>query len=303
MGKQKIIKISFAILSVVLFLYLLTTSVKKAISDVSIVANASVQIYATNHAQQVFNAEVFRDYRACKKRAKKNKNIKNYVEYCGNILNEASIPDEGYLINISRKYYHYNWLSGTFSDKRGRIVYRLKKKDNYLRAGACLSMLASKIFASLFINVLLSILFYFALNLLKAFSTVFFKPIRNRVISGIIALTALIWYFLCRYNDISGGDAGRAILLDGGVYSAGDLSILLKMMITMFAALLVFKEFKIGRYSFWTICFAIIALIFNPLVPVFQFLTYIKLNHITNTLCEIFFVFYLIKEYKMNKNL
>jgi hypothetical protein len=295
--KEKIIKIAFIILSVMLFLYLLTSSTKKAVLEVSKKANSSVQIFASNRAQVVFNEEVFRSYRFCKKRAKKNKNIHNYIEYCEGILNEASIPDDGYLTNISRRLYHYNWLSGTYSTKCGRVVYKMTTKDKYLTPGQCWLMIINKFLASLATSVLLAVLFYFALGLLEKLTKILIKTTIGRIIGAVLLMIFAGVYFTYKFHTMSGGGGGLA-LLNGNIPLSSDVPAILKIIITTLSALIVYKEFKVCKYSFWTIGFLLIAFIFNPVIPVVPVLESVGIAHFVNTLCEIFFLIYLFKEYK-----
>jgi len=296
--KQKIIKIIFIILSVVLFLFLLISSIKKAIIEVSKKANATVQVFASNRAQMIFNEDVFRSYRLCKKREKTNKKINDYIKYCGTILNEVSIPDEGYLTNISHKFYHYNWRSANFSNKYGRVVYIMNDKDKYLKSGQCFLMLANRFGIAIFKSFLLSVLFYFALILIKKLFTTVLKTTRIKIICGGLILMFLCWYYAYQYNMITGGSGDSLALLNGGLSLVGDIPVILKIMITILASLIVYKEYKICKYGLWTIGFVIIAFIFNPLIPVIPFLSVVGITRVVNTLCEIFFFIYLVKEYK-----
>lgn len=298
MDKQKIIKIVFMALSVMLFFYLLSASTKKAYSDVSAKANASTQVFATNHAQLIFNAEVFRDYRVCKKRAKANKKVKNYIEYCSAVLNEASIPDDGYLTNISRKYYHYNWLFETFSTKHGRFIYKMTKKDKYLSSNKCIFMLTSRLLMALGTSLLLSSLFYYALILLQKLAKILLKNTLSRVLTGIAVLFFICGYFAYKYN-VMGGEAGVGFnIMNGDISLTTDIPVILKIMITALAGLICYKEFKINKLGLWTIGFLIIAFLYNPIVPVVQVLASVGLGGFVNSLSELFFVIYLVKEYK-----
>lgn len=303
MDKQKIIKIAFIFLSIVLFLFLLTSYTKKAIKDVSQKANSSVQVFASNHAQIIFNEDVFKSYRICKKKTKKNKNIRNYVEYCEAILNEASIPDvDGYLTNISRKFYHYNWRSESFSNKHGRIIYKMNKQDKYLKSGQCYLMIAKRLGISIFTSFSLSVLFYFALILLQKFFTIVLKTFRSKVIAGGLLLMFLCWYYYYHYTMIIGKVGSGLALLTDKLALTEDFPVILKVIITILASLITYKEYKICKYSLWTIGFFLIALIFNPIIPVIPVLSTLKLTHFITTLCEIFFVIYLIKEYKSSND-
>lgn len=298
MDKQKIIKIVFALLSVVLFFYLFTASTKKAYREVAEKANSSIQVFATNHAQLVFNAEVFRDYRTCKKRSKGNKKIKNYLEYCGIILNEASIPEDGYLTNVSRKYYSYNWFFETFSNKNGKFVYKMTKKDKYLSSNRCLFTLVSKMLMALGTSLLLSGLFYFALVLLQRLAKILLKTTMSRVLTGIAVLLFCCGYFAYKYS-IEGGGGGTGLnLMSGDIALSTDIPVVLKIMITIMAGLIFYKEFKVNKIGLWTIGFLLIALIFNPIIPILQLFAAIGLGSFVNTLSELFFVIYLVKEYK-----
>lgn len=298
MDKQKIIKIIFIFLSVMFFFSLLTSSTKKAAQEVSKKAGESVQVFATNRAQMIFNAEVFKSYRVCKKRARKNKDIKNYVAYCDDILNEISVPDEGYLTEISPKYYHYNWLSETFSTKSGRLVYKMGKKDKYLKTGRCLLMFLNKFVVAFGLSLVLSVLFYFALLLLKKLSAILLKTKLSRIISSTLIAIFVLTYFTYKFNTLAGGGGVGSVLLNGDISLSSDVPVILKVMITALAALIVYKEFKVNKYSLWTIGFLVIAFIFNPLIPVIPVLATIGISHFVNLLCEVFFVMYLIKEYK-----
>jgi len=295
--KQKIIKIVFIILSIVLFLFLFTSATKKAIGDVSKEANASIQIFASEHAQIIFNKEVFKSYRLCKKRAKKNKNIHNYVEYCEAILNDASIPDDEYLTHISRKFYHYNWLTEKFSIKSGKIVYAMTDKDNYLSSKQCLFMLANRITTSAFTSFMLSVLFYFSLILIQKLSKILFKKTLNKVIAAVGILMFLCWYYAYNFN-IDNASGGGMALMSTGVSLTTNIPAILKTIITILSVLIIYKEFKINKYSFWGIGFLIILFVFNPLFPIVQKLMPMGITNIINIICEIFFVVYLIKEYK-----
>lgn len=280
-----------------LFLFLLNSSVKKAIFEVSAKANASVQIFASEHAQFVFNKEVFKSYRLCKKKAKNNKNIHNYVEYCAYILDEAAIPDDGYLTKISRKFYHYNWISETFSTKYGRVVYKMTAKDKYLKSKQCLFMLVNRFIVSLCTSFLFAVLFYFILVFLQRFFNTVLKSKLSRIIAGGLVLMVCCWYYAYQYNlGINGGNG--AALIQGGLSLTGDIPVILKITVTALASLIIYKEFKINKYSIWVWSFLLIALIFNPVIPVFPLLSALGLTRFVNTLCEIFFVIYLIKEYK-----
>ncbi len=298
MDKQKIIKIAFATLTVILFFYLLTGSTKRAYRDVSKKANSSIQIFATNHAQLVFNAEVFRDYRTCKKRAKDNKKIKNHLEYCSVLLNDASIPEDGYMKNVSRKYYNYNWLLETFSDKHGKFVYKMTKKDKYLSSNRCVFMLASKILMAIGTSLLLSGLFYFALVLLQRLAKILLKNTLSRVLTGIAVLLFCCGFFAYKYSIDGGGGGTGFNLMSGDISLSTDIPVVLKIMITTMAGLIFYKEFKVNKIGLWTIGFLLIAIIFNPVVPIIQVFAAIGLGSFVNTLSELFFVIYLIKEYK-----
>lgn len=298
MDKQKIIKIGLIVLSIMFFLFLLTSSMKKAILDVSKKANSSVQVFASEHAQIVFNNEVFREYRICKKRAKKDKKIKNYIEYCGFVLDEAVIPYDGYLDNISRKYYHYNWLSGTYVTNYGRIVYKLTDKDKYLKPFQCLLMLLNKFFASFCTSFLLAVAFYFALNLLLKLIKILLKSIAGRIFLGVLIAVILGVGFMCKFYSTGDGSGSDLVLSNNIAASSEDMPVFLMAMIAILAALIVYKEFKVCKYTLWTIGFSLIAFIYNPLIPVIHFLWSVGLGHLTNILSEIFFVSYLIKEYK-----
>lgn len=294
MDKQKIIKIGLIILSIMFFLFLLTSSMKKAILEVSEKANSSVQIFASEHAQVVFNNEVFREYRICKKRVKNEKKIKNYIEYCGFVLDEAAIPDDGYLNKISRKYYHYNWMSGTYATRYGRIVYKLTDKDKYLKPLQCWLMLLNKFLASFFTSFLLTVGFYFTLKLIN----ILLKSTLGRIFLGVLIAIILGVGFMYKFHTV-GGDGGGDLALHGTkIASSGDVPVLLKVLITTLAALIAYKEFKVCKYSLWTIGFLLIAFIYNPLIPVIQLLSSVGLVHWVNILGEIFFISYLIKEYK-----
>lgn len=298
MDKQKIIKIAFAALTVMLFFYLLTGSTKRAYKVVSEKANSSIQVFATNHAQLVFNAEVFRDYRACKKKSKGNKKIKNYVEYCSVVLNDVSIPEDGYLTTISRKYYRYNWFFETFSDRHGKFVYKMTKKDKYFSSNRCVFMLFSKLLMALGTSLLLSGLFYFALVLLQRLSKILLKSTISRILTGIAVLLFCCGYFAYKYN-IDGGGGGTGLnLINGDIALSTDIPVVLKIMITVLAGLIFYKEFKVNKLGLWTIGFLLIAIIFNPVIPIIQFFAMIGLGSFVNTLSELFFVIYLIKEYK-----
>lgn len=298
MDKQKIIKIAFAVLTVVLFFYLLTGSTKRAYKAVSEKANSSIQIFATNHAQLVFNAEVFRDYRNCKKRAKSNKKIKNYVEYCSAVLNDASIPEDGYLTNISRKYYKYNWLFETFSDKHGKFVYKMTKKDKYLSSNRCVFMFVSKMLMAIGTSLLLSGLFYFALVLLQRLSKILLKSTLSRILTGVAVLIFCCGYFAYKYS-IEGGGGGTGLnLMNGDISLSTDIPVVLKIMITTLAGLIFYKEFKVNKLGLWTIGFLVMAIVFNPIISIFQVFAAIGLGGLVNTLSELFFVIYLVKEYK-----
>lgn len=298
MDKQKIIRIAFAALTIMLFFYLLTGSTKRAYREVSEKANSSVQVFATNRAQMAFNAEVFRDYRTCKKRSKDNKKIKNYLEYCGIILNEASIPEDGYLVNISRKYYKYNWFFETFSDEHGKFVHKMTKKDKYLSSNRCLFMLVSKMLMALGTSLLLSGLFYFALVLLQRLAKILLKTTLSRVLTGIAILIFCCAFFAYKYS-IEGGGGGTGLnLMSGDISLSTDIPIVLKIMITTLAGLIFYKEFKVNKIGMWTIGFLLIAIIFNPIIPIIQLFAMIGLGSFVNTLSELFFVIYLIKEYK-----
>ena len=281
-----------------LFLYLLTSSTKKAVLEVSKKANSSIQIFASNRAQVVFNDEVFRSYRLCKKRAKNSKNIHNYVEYCAGILNDASIPEDGYLTNISRKFYHYNWLSGTYSTKYGRVIYKMTSKDKYLNPGQCLLMIINKFLTSLAKSVLLAVLFYFTLGLLEKLAKILLKTTIGRIIGAVLLLIFAGVYFTYKFNTMSGGGGGGLALLGGNMPLSNDVPAILKIIITTLSTLIVYKEFKVCKYSFWTIGFLIIAFIFNPFIPVVPFLESVGIAHLVNIICEIFFIIYLFKEYK-----
>lgn len=298
MDKQKIVKIVFIVLSVTFFLFLLTSFTKKAILEVSKKANSSVQIFASKRAQIVFNYEVFRSYRICNKRTKNNKNVHNHIEYCKWILNEVSIPDNGYLTNISRKFYHYNWLSGTYSTKYGRVVYKMTGKDKYLKPGQCWLMIFSKFLTSLCTSFLLAVLFYFILRLLEKLFKILLKNKIGRIIGiGLIVILACM-YFAYKFNTISGGGGGGLALMNSNISLSSDFPAVLKIIIFTLSALIVYKEFKVCKYSFWTIGFSIIAFIFNPVIPVAPVLSSAGIIHLVNTLCEIFFFIYLFKEYK-----
>lgn len=286
------------VLSVVLFFYLLTASTKRAYKEVSEKANSSIQVFATNHAQLVFNAEVFRDYRTCKKRSKSNKKIKNYLEYCGIILNEASIPEDGYLTNISRKYYRYNWLFETFSDKHGKFTYKMTKKDKYISSNRCLFMFVSKMLMALGTSLLLSGLFYFALVLLQRLAKILLKTTLSRILTGIAVLLFCCGYFAFRYSVEGGGGGTGFNLMSGDISLTTDIPVVLKIMITTLAGLIFYKEFKVNKVSMWAIGFLLIAIIFNPIVPIIQIFVMIGLGSFVTTLSELFFVIYLIKEYK-----
>lgn len=295
MDKQKIIKNLFIIFSVVLFVFSFVKLAKKAVFDVSNIASSSVQVFATNRAQTIFNLDVFREYRACKIKAKKNAMVHDYVRYCIGILNNAAVPKEGYLQNISSKFYHYHWLSETFSNKYGRIVYKMDKKDIYLSKWQCLFMLAGKFCYAFLTSLILSILCYLGLIFLQKFAL---KSVKTRILLGGIIMMALFWGFAYKLNVSSGGGAGGNILLSGGDAYVGDLPVLLKFIITILSTLIVYKEFKICKYSFWTIGFALMVFVYNPIIPIVKFLTYIKLSHIVNKLFQAFFAIYLIKEYR-----
>lgn len=298
MDKQKIIKIVFMVLSVVLFFYLLSASAKKAYKEVSEKANSSIQVFATNHAQLIFNAEVFRDYRICKKRAKANKKVKNYIEYCSVVLNEASIPDDGYLTNISRKYYHYNWLFETFSTKHGRFIYKMTKKDKYLSSNKCVFMLTSRLLMALGTSLLLSSLFYFALVLLQRLSRILLKNTLSRILTGVVVLIFCCCYFAYKFNTMGGEVGAGATLMNTDIALSNDMPAILKVIITALAGLIFYKEFKVNKFGLWTIGFLVIAFVYNPLIPVIQALASVGLGNFINTLSEIFFFIYLIKEYK-----
>lgn len=298
MNKQKIIKIVFMFLSLVLFFNLFAASTKKAYREVSEKANSSIQVFATNHAQLVFNAEVFRDYRTCKKQAKTNKKIKNYIEYCSSVLNEASIPEDGYLINISRKYYHYNWLFETFSTKNGRFVYKMTKKDKYLSSNRCVFMLTSRMIMGLGTSLLLSGLFYFALVLLQRLAKILLKSTLSRVLTVVAVLIFCCCYFAFKYSIMGGDEGTGTMLVSSDVALSNDMPVILKIMITILAGLIFYKEFKINKVSLWTIGFLTIALVYNPIIPIVQVLASIGLGNFVNTFSELFFVIYLIKEYK-----
>lgn len=299
MDKQKIIRLILVLLSVLLFLFLFISSTKKAVREVSKKANASVQIFADTRAQVIFNREVFKNYYSCKKRAKKNKSIHNYTKYCSYIVDEAAIPDNGYLTKISRKFYHYNWLSETFSTKDGRLVYKMTNKDKYLKTSQCLFMLLKKIATAFCLDLLLSGLFYFVLIFLKSKSGVWFKTVRSKIICAVLILMALCWYFTFTYS-LPGEESGvGTVMLNGSLDSSmGDISLFVKFIITIFAGLLVVKESRVCKHSLWVILFSVIIIIYNPIVPVTQALVAIKMSHIVNILCEIFFIVYLVKEYK-----
>lgn len=286
------------VLSVVLFFYLLTASTKRAYREVSEKANSSIQVFATNHAQLVFNAEVFRDYRTCKKRAKGNKKIKNYLEYCGIILNEASIPEDGYLTSVSRKYYKYNWLFETFSDKHGKFTYKMTKKDKYLSSNRCVFMFVSKMLMAIGTSLLLSGLFYFALVLLQRLAKILLKTTMSRVLTGVAVLLFCCGYFAYRYSIEGGGGGTGFNLMNGDISLSTDIPIVLKIMITTLAGLIFYKEFKVNKVGMWTIGFLLIAIIFNPIIPIISVFASIGLGSFVNTLSELFFVIYLIKEYK-----
>lgn len=298
MDKQKIIKIVFMFLSLVLFLNLFAASTKKAYREVSEKANSSIQVFATNHAQLVFNAEVFRDYRICKKQAKNNKKIKNYIEYCSAILNEASIPEDGYLVNISRKYYHYNWLFETFSIKKGKFVYKMTQKDKYLSSNRCIFMFTSRIMMALGMSLLLSGLFYFALVLLQRLAKILLKNTLSRILTGVVLLIFCCCYFAFKYNIFGGDEGTGAILMNSDISLSNDIPAILKIIITTLAGLIFYKEFKINKVSLWTIGFLTIAFVYNPIISIFQVLSSIGLGNFVNTFSELFFVIYLIKEYK-----
>lgn len=298
MDKQKIIKIAFMVLSVVLFFYLLTASTKRAYREVSEKANSSIQVFATNHAQLVFNAEVFRDYRNCKKRAKGNKKIKNYVEYCSAVLNEVSIPEDGYLTNVSRKYYSYNWFFETFSNKKGKFTYKMTKKDKYLSSNRCLFTFVSKILMAIGTSLLLSGLFYFAMVLLQRLTKILLKTTMGRVLTGVAVALFCCVYFAYKYS-IEGGGGGTGLnLMNGDISLSTDIPVVLKIMITTMAGLIFYKEFKVNKIGLWTIGFLLIAIVFNPFIPIIQVFASIGIGGFVNTLSELFFVIYLIKEYK-----
>lgn len=298
MDKQKIIKIAFMVLSVVLFFYLLSASSKKAYWTVSEKANASIQVFATNHAQLIFNAEVFRDYRVCKKRAKGNKKVKNHIEYCSAVLNEASIPEDGYLTNISRKYYHYNWFFETFSNKHGKFIYKMTKNDKYISANRCVFMLTAKLLMALGTSLLLSSLFYFALILLQKLAKILLKTTKSRILTGIVLLIFCCGYFAYKYTIMSGESGTSLNLISSDISLSTDIPIVLKIIVTILAGLIFYKEFKVNKFSLWTIGFLTIAFVYNPFISVIQALAVVGLGSFVNTLSELFFVIYLIKEYK-----
>lgn len=280
-----------------LFLFLLISSTKKAIVDVSKKANESVKVFASDNAQQIFNEEVFKSYHLCRKRAQKNKNINNSVESCEAILNEVSIPENGFLTKISHKFYHYNWLSEKFSTKNGKIVYKMTDKDKYLKSKRCFFMLAKKFVISIFTSSIFSVLFYFALILMQKLLNKLLNSTLSRRI-GIGLFLFLLCYCSYKFNLINGLGKGNLALINGGISLSGDLPVSLKVIITIFSSLIVYKEFKINKYSLWTVGFSLMALIFNPIIPIILFLTSLGIIHFVSTVCEIFFCIYLIKEYK-----
>lgn len=301
MDNLKITKIIFILLTAVFFLVFTILFVEPAYREVSKKAEDSIQIALNEDTKKIFYDNILNKYSQCKIKTEKHKRVHKHFKNCEKILKEMALidNDKKVLTNISKYYYSYNWQEEYFLSLSGKIVYKMTDKDQYLTSKQCWNIFIKKIIIAVFKSFILSLMFYFVLVSIQDFLK---DATKNYLKLGIYLGLFLITFFGMYSSSFDfTKELGQGVPnLPGNNFNLPHtIGVDIKIIVTILAGLIIYKEFYFSKPGFWFWGFCIIAIIFNPVIPIP--IGY-KIVNFVNLIVLIFFFSYLVKEYNNSKN-
>lgn len=295
MDKNRIIKLAFLVLSGLFFVILASMYAVSINHRILKEAEFSVQIHANKETYKIFNEKIVSYYYSCMNKSKENQKIYNDYKSCDEILDAAAVVEDEFLVNIPFDFYNYNWFSEQFSDKNGNVVYKMTIEDKYSTRLHCLKRFAQGMSFAIPISLICSIVFYFILVLIKNFVEFLIKKCPRKFLYALAALIIIYLGYNFSFNLMNQSTSNTLMNFNKAVMLPAGTDIVFKIIVDIFCALLIYKEIRFGKLGFWFYTFFIIAIIFNPIVPV---LVGIEMNGFINIFIGIVLLVYLAKEYK-----